>query len=413
MRLYLAFVALVALAAVVCLLSGSHVAERMELIRGTALWERIQGKSKTMNSDSIIPILVPAFSKARHLDGLLTALANCTGIGKTVVVVSQDGGDADVSAVIDKHARAHKVRQHTTTDVLHIIHLSHVRPLLGLPALVRDADFATSANVLFLLTFAFERMHTKAAIVLQSDLLPSPDMYQYFKWAFSHVASSANLSEAVFTINAFNANSRPQHQSEPYALMPYSFTLWGFLCPHWSWPAMREGWSYWEHWDVHLQQLRKALGRVSLTPSLSRVKYSLEPASAVSADRTGSLKTSARTLQCDVDDDDKEDCLGGNDAEVKQFECFSRGCCWVPERLHHHGPRCYRTKKSFNPLASLSSSGDVAPTTADAWTEQHGYRPTWTSTYLGNEDIDYKGRTPTIQALEWENRLQFAEVMTY
>jgi hypothetical protein len=220
---------IVVVVVVLFLVSSSSMLESAELSRGSEMYERHMQKrgfkghiaSRTGGLGTAIPVLVPASVQAGQLRALLSALRRCDGIDETVVVVSQDGFDADVFEVIEEHmqmqhtkglATAKKLKREATggnysstgrgsdekgwrddqggageagsnapLSELHVIHLSHVRPYFGIPGWFRDKDYATAANIKFLLSFAFEQMHAPAAIVLQSDLLPSPDMYRYFQ----------------------------------------------------------------------------------------------------------------------------------------------------------------------------------------------------------------------------------------
>lgn len=52
------------------------------------------------------------------------------------------------------------------------------------------ADAPTAANVFYLLRFAMDYMGARAAIVLESDLVLSPDGLDYFQWAYESVSHS-------------------------------------------------------------------------------------------------------------------------------------------------------------------------------------------------------------------------------
>ena len=59
----------------------------------------------------------------------------------------------------------------------------------------------------------------------------------------------------MFTINGFTSAS------------------WGWLCPHWSWPLLRDRWPL-TNWDLTLESdVRVSRGLVSLSPHVSRVRH--------------------------------------------------------------------------------------------------------------------------------------------
>ena len=142
-----------------------------------------------------------------------------------------------------------------------------------------------------------------------------------------------------------------------------------------------------------------ASGRVSLTPLLSRVRHV-----AAKGEEKG-------VMVCDVPDAEKQNCLPGDGSgRVDKEECFSHDCCFVPDRLHVTGPQCYTTEK-HNPLAGDQQA--QARQEGAAESEQHGYKPSWANTYLNQKSFDFTAQAPILDALEWENRVQFAEIMTY
>jgi hypothetical protein len=176
-----------------------------------------------------------------------------------VLVVAQDATNPEVAALVD------------SVTFMPVIHLWHRPPYWGLTSLLPRNDAATAANIYFLLRFAFEHAEARAAIVLESDLEVSPDAYDYFKWAYENVARRPELRSRVMSINGYQANSDPT--ADAGALEPYSFTVWGWLCPSYSWPLLRDGWTWLHNWDIKVDQVvRTAAGKVCLSPLVSRVR---------------------------------------------------------------------------------------------------------------------------------------------
>lgn len=118
--------------------------------------------------------------------------------------------------------------------------------------------------------------------MLESDLLPSRDFYQYQKWAYETILSQRN---DVININSFNYKSRKE--SKPYDLIvylyvcafyylsqPFEFTVWGWSTSSEMWfKYLRNGWAILNNWDITLQnRIRLPNKLISVTPSLARVK---------------------------------------------------------------------------------------------------------------------------------------------
>uniref|UniRef100_A0A7S1G4T3 alpha-1,3-mannosyl-glycoprotein 2-beta-N-acetylglucosaminyltransferase n=1 Tax=Bicosoecida sp. CB-2014 TaxID=1486930 RepID=A0A7S1G4T3_9STRA len=207
-----------------------------------------------------IPILMPAYDRPEYLAQVLKALERADGMQSTVLIVSQDGDNARVAAMLD------------AVTAFRVVRLSHWRPYLGgLPRLfLSHSDFATADNVRWLLRFAFESLRARNAIVLESDIRPSTDFYRFFQWMAAEIEGNATLRERVWTVNGYNMRSR--RGADPYTLSPFGFTVWGWLCPGSTWPDIRDGWTWFHNWDIQVEAARRASGRASLTPALSRMR---------------------------------------------------------------------------------------------------------------------------------------------
>lgn len=159
-------------------------------------------------------------------------------------------------------------------DWVRKIHLRHRPPYFGIPSLFIRTDAPTAANVFFLLRFAFEYASVPAAIVLESDIVISPDALEYFSWAFESVTASPALRERVFTVNGyFEKSVNGTGDAFSFTTKEYGFMVWGWLCPAFSWPRIRAGWTWFHNWDITLEQsVRQPSGRVSLSPTISRTR---------------------------------------------------------------------------------------------------------------------------------------------
>ncbi|ORY00928.1 nucleotide-diphospho-sugar transferase [Basidiobolus meristosporus CBS 931.73] len=206
-----------------------------------------------------LPILMPVCDRPEYLKEVLDALAKNHDIDKTVLVVSQDGNNKEVEALINN-----------VTLPSRVVHLRHIRPYLSIPSYIHTNEYATAANVKFLLEFAFDYLKAPGAIVLESDLKPSVDMYNYFNWAFQKILKNPRYSH-VLNINSFNMDSR--EDSDPYTLTPAEFTVWGWCTAADRWPLLKEKWTKFGNWDINVQEnIRIPHRMVSMTPLLARVK---------------------------------------------------------------------------------------------------------------------------------------------
>jgi hypothetical protein len=214
-----------------------------------------------------VPILMPVCGRPHYLRQVLAALARVEGIDRALLVVSRDGRNPEVSALIAAIA---------CTEV---VVLAHTRPFLGIFAYFWDSLHAASANIRFLLDFAFTRLGAPYAIVLEDDLVPSPDFLRYFSWAFRHLLAD----ERVLSVTGFNLHSRidPARnydpRDRPCAMIENreagrpKFTGWGWAITKAMWRRIRKDWSFLS-WDTGLDRTQEKLGLISYKPALGRVR---------------------------------------------------------------------------------------------------------------------------------------------
>lgn len=212
-----------------------------------------------------LPILMPVGDRPHYLRQVLEALSNVKDIEKSLLVVSQDMRGREVTDLI-------RAIRFTNVVILH-----HTRPFLGLPSFFWDSAHATSSNIFFLLEFAFSNTDARAAIVLEDDVVPSPDFLNYFEWATEHLLAD----DRVMTVNSFNIHSRvfpekgyhPQHHPYDMVLNRHGgrdiFTGWGWAISRPMWFRVRKGWSF-INWDIQLDKTMQALGLISYKPVLGR-----------------------------------------------------------------------------------------------------------------------------------------------
>ncbi len=213
------------------------------------------------------PILMPVYGRPHYLRKVLQALAGVKDIDKTILIISQDGSHTEVAAMI---------RQINFT---HTIIIQHTRPFLGILAYFWDSLVAASTNIHFLLEFAFSKTPARGAIVLEDDLVPSEDFFNYFRWSFEYVLTDPK----VLSVTGFNIDSRMvaeanyHPQNYPYDLVENKendrakFSGWSWSITRGQWQQVRKRWSF-ASWDIGLDALQRQLGLISYKPVLSRVR---------------------------------------------------------------------------------------------------------------------------------------------
>ena len=245
------------------LLAGglTHWRNDREIRRGLKQFHRPGG------AENLIPILMPVCGRPRYLARVLEALAGVNGIEKMVLVISQDGRNPEVSDLV------------AGIGFTEVIILRHTRPFGGIFAYFWDSLHAVSVNIRFLLDFAFKGMKVDCAIVLEDDILPSPDFLSYFTWACRHVLAD----KRVLSVTGFNLHSRPSPgqgfdpRDYPFDLVENreegrpKFTGWSWAITADMWRRIRKHWSALS-WDIALDETQRKLGLISYKPVLGRVK---------------------------------------------------------------------------------------------------------------------------------------------
>jgi hypothetical protein len=214
-----------------------------------------------------LPILMPVYGRPGYLREVLAALSRVQDIDRTLLIVSQDGHNSEVSALI------------AGVRFTEVIHLRHTRPFGGITTFFWDSLYAASTNIHFLLDFAFGATEAKGAIILEDDIVPSPDFVNYFEWAFAHILSDAR----VLSVTGFNLHSRvwPEkgyHPGDhPYDMIHNrengreKFTGWSWGITREIWQRIRRRWSF-TSWDLGLDALQRKMGLISYKPVLGRAR---------------------------------------------------------------------------------------------------------------------------------------------
>jgi hypothetical protein len=122
-----------------------------------------------------------------------------------------------------------------------------------------------------LLRIAFDVLQAPAAIILESDVVPSYDFYEYFNWAYRNIAMNEKYNESLFTVNGFRMESR--QNSDPLCFHKDGFMVWGWMMTQARWPVVKKEFTWFGNWDHQMQRIRMDHNWISVTPDLSRTKH--------------------------------------------------------------------------------------------------------------------------------------------
>ena len=203
-----------------------------------------------VHSGCFFPVVVIACDRADALRNALTSLL-AAGASPHDILVAQDGASSAVAAVAAEFQTHHKAK----------------RP----PKVILDGAQHIARAYKFALTRAFEDVFpdAPAVLVLEEDLVVSPDFFQYF----AAVAPALERDDLLFVASAWNDNGFSAN-AEPGALRR---TTWfpglGWLLPrklwetelHVTWPD-----GHWDHW---LRSDEVAKGRECVSPALNRASH--------------------------------------------------------------------------------------------------------------------------------------------
>ncbi|KAK9711851.1 Alpha-1,6-mannosyl-glycoprotein 2-beta-N-acetylglucosaminyltransferase [Basidiobolus ranarum] len=247
------------LAFVVSVITYANYSHRVSTEATSDLLLTSKKKQWPQGGVQFLPLLVPVSDNAEYLKQLIAALLKMENLNKTIVVFSQEGNNKEVESIIEK-----------IPSEMEILYLHHVRPFFSISSLFETKWFPSAGNVEFLLSFAFDSMKAPGAIVLQSDLLPSSDMYNYFEWAFETILQNPNFSN-VLNINGFNKD--PYTMKDIYYLTPDRFKPRGWCVSAEKWPLLQGQWTKAGNWGYNIENnVRIPHHMVSLTPMVARVR---------------------------------------------------------------------------------------------------------------------------------------------
>jgi hypothetical protein len=199
------------------------------------------------------PVVLLTCNRPELLDGTLHSLLQVKGVSKANLMVMQDGQMKSVTQVANKYGLV----VHRNAQGINLRG--------GVP---RDGAARIASHYKFSLGKAFEeKPDAPAIIIVEDDLLFSPDFYEYFK----HNAEVLEEDPSLFILSAWNDNGFRGKVRDPFALQRTEyFPGLGWLLPRELWE--RELASKWprNHWDHWLRSYEINKGREIAYPQVPR-----------------------------------------------------------------------------------------------------------------------------------------------
>eukprot|EP01119_Soliformovum_irregulare_P014488 TRINITY_DN3963_c3_g1_i1.p1 TRINITY_DN3963_c3_g1~~TRINITY_DN3963_c3_g1_i1.p1 ORF type:complete len:424 (-),score=98.24 TRINITY_DN3963_c3_g1_i1:122-1264(-) len=170
------------------------------------------------------------------------------------VFVSQDGNQAEVTAVIDAYP-----------GVFRLDHSKRLTPHKSSQGEI-DSYYYLSQHFGWALGHLFDRFKYDAVIILEDDLEVSVDFFSYFRAMYPILVSDPTL----FCVSAWNDNGQSDKVSDPYALFRSNFFPGlGWMLTRQFWKEIGPRWpaAYWDDW---LREPQQRQGRDCIRPEICR-----------------------------------------------------------------------------------------------------------------------------------------------
>lgn len=208
------------------------------------------------------PILLLTCNRASLLDETIKSLLQVRGVSKDNILVIQDGKMEDVSSVVKKY------------DLALVQNLAGLRLRGGAGS---DGASRIAQHYKFALSTGFDRFpKANAVIVVEDDLLFSPDFYEYL----TSVAPVLDADETTFVVSAWNDNGFKDKVRETHAVRRTEFFPGlGWILPRRLYKGELEAKWPREHWDHWLRSEEIHRNRECIYPQvkpffLSQFDYS-------------------------------------------------------------------------------------------------------------------------------------------
>lgn len=196
----------------------------------------IDTSNQILGNGGVIPIVLLTCNRAELLEQTLGSLLTVAGVSRENILVSQDGAIKTVADVVKKN------------NLQLIQNTEGLRLRGGVPI---DGGKRIAKHYKFSLTAVFDRFpDAPAVIIVEDDLLFSPDFYEYFKL----VAPVLYHDPSSFIVSAWSDNGFKGKVKDPYALRRTDyFPGLGWLLTRKLYKTELEAKWPGEHWDHWLR----------------------------------------------------------------------------------------------------------------------------------------------------------------
>lgn len=198
-------------------------------------------------SSNRIPIVLLTCNRPQLLEQTLVSLLKIRGVSKDQILISQDGTMPEVASIVKKNG------------------LTLIQNNAGLRG--SDGGSRIAMHYRYSLSAAFDRNPTaNAIIIVEDDLLFSPDFYEYFQ----NVNPIMAADPSVFVVSAWNDNGFKERVHDPYALKRTDyFPGLGWMLSRTLYKGeLEQQWPR-EHWDHWLRSPSISKNRDIVYPEVS------------------------------------------------------------------------------------------------------------------------------------------------
>jgi len=190
-----------------------------------------------LSRGGLLPVVLLTSTRASLLRLTLASLFSVRGVQKKNVLVVQDGQNVEVAEAV----REAGITLLQNTHNLEIIRQRQGGGVDGAELIARHYKFALSS--------VFDAFaDAPAAIIIEDDLLFSPDFYEYFH----ALGSLLDVDPSLMVISAWNDNGFKGKVQDPYALARTEFFPGlGWMLPRQLYKnELEQQWptSHWDHW---------------------------------------------------------------------------------------------------------------------------------------------------------------------
>lgn len=209
------------------------------------------------------PILMPVCDRPDYLKRIFDALPKVIGVEKTTIIFTQDERNEEVQALIDDLP-------------LKKIHLKHTQPFFAFFARIGliTRIHCTASNIFFVIDSAFKNTDAEGVIILEDDLVPSINFYEYFSWCFERILLDPEHGPKTLCCGGYNIYDKgniPFEECHSLFRLDDHFNPWGWAISRERWEAVRKDWSF-TAWDGNMEYvIMPKHGLVNYRPFLSHI----------------------------------------------------------------------------------------------------------------------------------------------